>query len=183
MFLYFWTVRFFVTVQEPSIEEKKSVEERFFDQIREKIEKQIQDIDQINIMTGVSSNLTGEADPAAESLVSFIEAKTKDVIKGKVIDSARLGDYLKPIEAPDIVKTSGDLNATVLLRTIIELDGDICLLFRGQQIDSSGKQAISLDSGLLAAHQANVSIAVENWHYLVNTALDSLKLIRDFVKT
>jgi hypothetical protein len=172
-----------MTVQKPINEERKTDEQKFFEDMRKKIEMQIQDIHQINIMTGVSSDLTGNVNPEAQNLLSFIQTETDKSTKGKILlSSSKLSDLTKPIETPDIVKTSQDLNATILLRTIIELDGDICLLFRGQQLDNRGRQVVSLDNGILSAHQANVTIAVENWRYLVDAALQALKFIQDYIK-
>jgi hypothetical protein len=162
---------------------KETLKQKPFDEaFREEIEMQIEDINQINIMTAVSSNLIGKVQPEAQDLLSFIAAKTGDFVEGKALDMTNLRDGLKPLKRPDIKKSAEDLNATVLVRTIFELDGDILLLLRGQHIDSQGKQIVSLDSGILAAHQANVNVAVENWRYLVSTALDALKLVIDLAK-
>jgi hypothetical protein len=162
---------------------KETHKEKPFDEaFREEIEMQIEDINQINIMTAVSSNLTGKVQPEAQDLLSFIAAKAGDFVERKALDMTKLRDGFKPLKRPDIKKSAEDLNATVLVRTIFELDGDILLLLRGQHIDNQGKQIVSLDSAILAAHQANVNVAVENWHYLIRTALEALKLIRDLAK-
>lgn len=170
-----------MTTQKTTSEETKTDEQKFIDHMRKQIEKQLQDFHQLNIMTGVSADLTGNVDPDAQSLSSFVEPN-KSTKRKELFSNVKLDDLTKPIETPDITKTAQDLKATILLRTIIELDGDICLLFRGQQTDRRGNQVVSLDEGILAAHQANVNIAVKNWQCLVESALDALKIIPEIIK-
>jgi hypothetical protein len=156
-----------------------------------KIEKQLEDIGQINIMTAVSDNLAGNVNPEAKSLLHFLEAEPNQKIEEKKLDGALLNILneerlidVKSLETPEITKTVSDLNATVLMRTILELDADIALILRSQEAaDSNGeRQIVSLDNDILAAHQANVNVAVQNWHFYVTTALQALGMIIDLAK-
>jgi hypothetical protein len=166
-----------------------STQRAFSDAFLVKIQKQLEDIGQINIMTAISANLTGSVHPEAKSLMRFLEAKPNEEIPSKKIDYISLDatDLKKSInpkllEAPDITKKHEDLNATVLMRTIMELDGDIALLIRSQETDTNGNQIVSLENDILTAHHANVKVALENWHFYLTAMLQALKILIELAK-
>jgi hypothetical protein len=163
----------------------------FAEDLRDKIQMQIEDIGQMNIVTAVSTNITGYIPPDVKSQVSFIEAEPSARMTRKLPPSKReippskreipQGNNNSSTDSEEkYEKRVEDLYARVLVRTIIELDGDITMVFRSQQVDSGERverQIVALDNDILAAHQANVTIALENWHFFVLTALDTLKSI------
>lgn len=165
------------------------MEKAFSNAILVKIQKQLEDIGQINIMTAISDNITGNVSPEAKSLMSFLEAEPNEKIASKKIDDVTLDvvdlkEFTNPklLEEQKITKTFDDLQATVLMRTIMELDGDIAFLIRSQETDTNGSQIVPLQNDILAAHNANVKVALENWHFYVTTMLQALKVLIELAK-
>lgn len=164
------------------------IDEEFVNGLRDKIQKQIADIAKMDVVTAVATDeyIGGYIPPQVESIVNFIGAREGQEIRLKTTanndNSSSDNNNTDSKLQQSREKQKEDLYATILVRTIIRLKGDIAMVLRSEPIDSGERQVVSIDQDILAAHQANVILAVENWHFFIRTALDALRIIFDLAR-
>lgn len=123
------------------------------------MEKEVEDLSYMEIITGVSDKVDGH-----------IDGEAWDILQG--LRRAKLPENAEKegITQEDMLKIPD--NVMILARTRLELDGDILFLLRGED----GKP-LPMSQEAMEMHKMSIKTSVENWHYFLGFVLELTAMV------